>query len=183
MTMKKIGIIVGSLRENSFNKSVAKYVGTQLSKNYHVQMIDISKLSLYNPDLDSENAPKEWTDFRTAAKEMDAFLFVTPEYNRSFSAAIKNALDIGSRPYTENLWSGKPCAVMSVSIGKVGGFGANNHLRQILAFLNLFIMAQPEAYIGEIEQFLDEKGDVANEQTKSYLDLFSNEFHSWIQRF
>lgn len=181
--MKKIGIIVGSLRENSFNKTVAAYIGAQLGKSYDVQMIDISMLPLYNQDLETDQPPKEWSDFRNQIKEMDAFLFATPEYNRSFSAVLKNALDVGSRPYTENLWSNKPCAAISVSIGKVGGFGANNHLRQVLTFLNLLTMPQPEAYIGEIERYLDEKGNISNEQTKAFLNQFADAFSSWIERF
>lgn len=181
--MKSIGIIVGSLREKSFNKSVAKYVLSQLTKNYNVQMIDISKLPLYNPDFDSNNTLTEWTYFRSTIKTVDAFLFVTPEYNRSFPASIKNALDVGSRPYINNIWNSKPAAVISVSTGKIGGFGANNHLRQTLAFLNLFVMPQPEAYVGEIEESLDEKGEVSSDRTKSYLNKFSNEFDIWIKRF
>lgn len=181
--MNNIGIIVGSLREKSFNKSIARYISSQLAKNYNVQIIDISKLPLYNPDMDFDNVPKEWTDFRSLTKSMDAYLFVTPEYNRSFPASIKNALDVGSRPYENNIWDSKPCAVISVSTGKIGGFGANNHLRQTLAFLNLLVMAQPEAYLGEIEEALDENGEVSSERTKTYLNKFLHKFILWIEYF
>lgn len=180
--MKKVGIIVGSLRNGSYNKAVAAYISSQLEKSVEVQTIDISGLALYNPDLDEASVPTEWTSFRNTAKAMDAFLFVTPEYNRSFPAAIKNALDVGSRPYAENVWNNKPAAVISVSPGKIGGFGANNHLRQTLAFLNLLVMPQPEAYIGEVEQYLGENGEVANERTKSFLGSIADAFTAWIER-
>lgn len=182
--MKKIGVIVGSLRKGSYNRIVAEYLKKQLEADYTVEIIEIKNLSLFNPDLDTESAPEEWTSFRSAVGKADAILIVTPEYNRSFPAVIKNALDIGSRPYENNAWSGKPAALVSVSPGKMGGFASNNHLRQVLTFLNMFVMPQPEAYIGEIEKNLDENhAIIKDERLQSFLSHIAAEFSLWIKRF
>lgn len=180
--MAQIGILVGSLRKGSFSKAIADYIATRLSPDNHVHFLDASELPLYNPDLDEEGPPKAWEAFRREAERMDAYVFVTPEYNRSFSAAIKNAIDVGSRPYTQNVWGGKPAAVISVSPGKIGGFGANHHLRQTLSCLNLILMARPEAYLGEIEASLDENGTVTNEGTRGFLNKIADQFLLFIAR-
>ena len=111
-------------------------------------------MPIYNQDGDA-NPPAEWTAFRERIRAADAVLFVTPEHNRSVPAALKNAIDIGSRPYGKSAWSGKPGAVVSASPGGIGGFGANHHLRQSLVFLDVPAMAQPEAYIGGADKLFD----------------------------
>jgi len=112
-------------------------------------------------------------------KQYDAFLFVTPEYNRSVPAVMKNAIDIGSRPFSENVWNGKPGAVVSVSPGSIGGFGANHHLRQSLVVLNVPVMPLPESYIGNVAALLDESGAVTNEKTRRLLQKFMEGFVAW----
>lgn len=180
--MKKVGIIVGSLRKQSYNKAVAKYISGKLESKYEINTIDISKLEMYNEDIDFDNnIPTSWLEFRNSVKDMDAFIFFTPEYNRSYSACIKNALDVASRPYNDSGWDNKPAAIISVSMGRFGGFGASNHLRQTLTFLNLHVMPQPEAYIGEITQFLDEQGSVVNH--KEIFDDLANNIDLWFNRF
>ena len=110
----------------------------------------------------------------------DALLFVTPEYNRSVPSALKNALDVGSRPYGKSVWNGKPGAIVSGSPGAIGGFGANHHLRQSLVFLNVPTMAQPEAYIGGADKLFDNKGALISEDTRKFLKQFMQAFGDWI---
>jgi chromate reductase len=180
--MKTIGIIVGSTRKGSFNRSLAEYVAAQAPEGYAFKFIEIADLPLYNQDLDAAS-PASYTAFRDALKSVDAFLFFTPEHNRSFPAALKNALDVGSRPYGENAWSGKPGAVVSVSPGAIGGFGANHHLRQVLAFLNVYVLQQPEAYIGSVMGSLNDAGEVVSDGLKGFLNDFLKAFTGWIEKF
>ena len=170
MKVKKIGIFVGSLRRNSFSRSIAKAVAALAPEGFEFRFIDIGNLPLYNQDYDDEGqTPQPYTLFRNEVAEMDGLLFVTPEYNRSMPAVLKNALDVGSRPYGQSIWNGKPGAVISVSPGGFGGFGANQQLRQPLAFLNVLLLQQPEVYIGNVEALLNERGELVNE---SKLETF-----------
>lgn len=178
---KTIGIITGSLRKNSFSGSIADYVKDHAPAGYVFKVIDISGLPLYNQDFDGEDIPA-YTAFREEINALDGVLFITPEHNRSIPAALKNALDIGSRPYGANAWSGKPGAVISQSPGGIGGFGANHHLRQVLAFLNVLTLAQPEAYIGAYHTLINENGALSNEDTKAFIDGFLSAFAAWIDK-
>src|SRR5690242_19283047 len=110
---------------------------------------------MYNQDLDA-SPPKEWVDFKNRLSSFDGVIFVTPEYNRSIPGVLKNAIDVASRPYGKSAWDGKPAAVISVSPGSIGGFGANHHLRQSLVFINMPVMQQPEAYIGGASKIFDD---------------------------
>jgi chromate reductase, NAD(P)H dehydrogenase (quinone) len=136
-------------------------------------------LPIYNQDGD-ENPPAAWTQFRERIKAADAVLPVTPEHNRSVPAALKNALDIGSRHYGHCAWSGMPGAVVSASPGAIGGFGANHHLRQSLVFLDIPAMAQPEAHLGGADKLFDASGKLANDGTRKFLQNFMNAFDAWI---
>ena len=181
---KTIGILVGSLRQGSFSRSIANEIASQIPETHDILWLDIADLPLYNQDLDTPEAqPASWVAFRDKVRSADAFLFVTPEYNRSVPAALKNALDIASRPMVDSCWNGKPAAIVSVSPGALGGFGANHHLRQSFTVLNMPTMQQPEAYVGGVVQSLNEKGQVDNEKTKSYLKNIVNSFVSFIDRF
>ena len=167
---KKIGIIVGSLRKGSFTRSIANELKAQLPEGYEGEFLEIAQLPLFDQDYEAAGAtPESYVDFRKQVESCDAFIFATPEYNRSFPAAIKNALDVASRPYGSSKWNGKPAAVVSVSPGAIGGFGANHHLRQVLTFLNVQPVQQPEAYIGSVMNLLDESGRVKNEDTRALL--------------
>jgi chromate reductase len=145
-----------------------------------LSIIEIGHLPIYNQDGD-ENPPAAWTQFRERIRVANAVLFVTPEHNRSVPAALKNALDIGSRPYGNSAWSGKPGAVVSASPGAIGGFGANHHLRQSLVFLNVPAMAQPEAYLGGADKLFDPHGKLANDGTRKFLQDFMRAFDAWIR--
>ncbi len=145
------------------------------------RFLDISQLPMYNQDLD-DAPPQAWVDFRKEVSGMDAYLFATPEYNRSIPPVLKNALDVASRPTGQNAWGGKPGAMISVSPGQLGGFGASAILRQTLAFLNIDIMPQPEVYIRSVHTLLDERGALADARTQRFLDQFAQAFGQWIER-
>ncbi|MCL2082667.1 MAG: NAD(P)H-dependent oxidoreductase [Oscillospiraceae bacterium] len=182
MVKKSIGIIVGSLRRDSLSKKTALYLSGLLENSFGVTFINIGSLAIYNQDLDSDrDVPVEWRRFRQSISELDAVLFVTPEYNRSIPPVLKNALDIASRPMSENAWSGKPGAIVSVGAGRVGGFGVNHHLRQSATCLNIYMMQQPEAYIGGIADVMDANG-VPDKSTQEFLCKFAADFTEWIYK-
>lgn len=181
MTQKNIAVIVGSLRRESFNRKMAKALMALSPDSLRLEIIEIGGLPLYNQDID-DNPPAAWTEFRERLKKVDGVLFVTPEYNRSVPGVLKNAIDVGSRPYGKNAWAGKPGAVVSVSPGAIGGFGANHHLRQSLVFLDVPAMPQPEAYIGKAGDLFDEKGGLLNESSREFAKKFMNAFAVWVER-
>ena len=183
MKKVKVGIVVGSLRKDSYNRSTAKALMALLPENFEAEIIEIGQLPLYNQDFDDfDTVPASWTAFRAQAAAKDAYIFFTPEYNRSIPAVLKNAIDIGSRPFGSNLWGGKPAAIVSVSVGKPGGFGANHHLRQVATVLDMYTMQQPEAYIGGINEMLDENGN-ANEGLQKFLQVIADAFVKWTGNF
>jgi len=182
MKKKIIGVFVGSLRAGSFSGAVAKHLVKTAPDGVELRLVDIGQLPMYNQDLDG-NPPEAWVKFRDEARALDGLLFVTPEHNRSFPAALKNALDVGSRPYGSSVWDGKPGAVVSVSPGAIGGFGANHHLRQVLAFLNVPAMQQPEAYVNNVMASLDDKGEVTGASLRDFLKQFLDAFVQWVNRF
>lgn len=160
---------------------VAKNLAELAPKGMEFEFADISKVSFFNQDLE-QNPPKDWTDFRQLIHDADAVLFVTPEYNRSLPGVLKNAIDVGSRPYGSNSFDGKPAAVVSTSVGAIAGFGANHHLRQICAYLNMPTMGQPEAYVGNTGAMFDEAGKVKSEDTKKFFTSIMGAFGEWIAR-
>jgi chromate reductase len=178
---RNVAVLVGSLRKGSFNRKTAEALARLAPETLKLEILEIGHLPLYNQDLD-ENPPSEWEDFRQRAKAAEAVLFVTPEYNRSVPAALKNAIDVGSRPYGSSVWDGKPGAVISVSPGAIGGFGANHHLRQSLVFLNVPVLQQPEAYLGGAGDLFDEKGDLKNEGTRKFLTQFITAYAAWVEK-
>jgi chromate reductase, NAD(P)H dehydrogenase (quinone) len=180
MKTRTIAVLVGSLRKDSFNRKMAKALIALAPQSLKLEIIEIGELPLYNQDLD-ENPPAAWTEFRQCLTKFDGVLFVTPEYNRSVPAALKNALDVGSRPYGRSVWNGKPGAVMSVSPSALGGFGANHHLRQSLVFLNIPAMQQPEAYIGNAAKIFDDSGTINNDSSREFLVKFMEAIATWVE--
>lgn len=176
----KVAVLVGSLREASFSRKLALALASLAPETLRLEIVEIGDLPLY--DEDQEGRHQAWSRFRTEIKAADAVLFVTPEYNRSVPGCLKNALDVGSRPYGHSAWSGKPGAVVSSSPGAMGGFGANHHLRQSLVFLNVPAMQQPEAYVGGVAGLFDEDGHLINEGTKGFLTQFMVAFANWVAR-
>lgn len=181
MSKKRIAIIVGSLRKESFNRKMASAIIHMAPKSLEFEILDIGHLPLYNQDLD-DNPPQEWKEFRDNLREFDGVLFVTPEYNRSVPGVLKNAIDIGSRPYGHSVWDGKPGAVISVSPSSIGGFGANHHLRQMLVFLNIPVLQQPEAYIGNAGEIFDESGKIKSDSVKKYIQQFIQAYEEWVDQ-
>jgi chromate reductase len=181
MDKVKIGVFVGSLRKASFCKKIARCVSSLMPDSFETKFVEIGNLAMYNQDYDDEGTtPEAWEAFRQEVKSLDAFLFVIPEYKRSVPPLIKNALDIASRPYGKNVWSGKPGGLISVSPGKMGGFGANQQFRQAATFLNIFLMQQPEAYISDAASLLDDKGEVINKSTGDFLRTWADAFAAWV---
>lgn len=182
--MHDIALLIGSLRKDSWTRKIALAVrelgrGAGLS----LEEVPIGNLPHYNQDLDAENnVPAEWTAFRERVRRADGVLFATPEYNRSVPGVLKNAIDVGSRPYGKSAWAGKPAAVISVTPGGLGAFGANHHLRQSLVFLDMPAMQQPEAYIANVAKAFDAQGALAEEQRK-FLQKYMEAFARWVDRF
>ncbi|HUQ03774.1 MAG TPA: NAD(P)H-dependent oxidoreductase [Kofleriaceae bacterium] len=181
--MRDVALIVGSLRNGSFTRIVASTVAELAPSPLRFVPVEIGALPLYNQDLETDSAPPPWVDFRNRVRDCEAVLFATPEYNRSIPGALKNAIDVGSRPYGKSVWSGKPAAIISVSPGAVGAFGANHHLRQCLVFLDMPCMQQPEAYLGNITESIDaDKGRVKAGRTRDYLQTFAAAFARWVDQ-
>lgn len=180
MATRKIAVIVGSLRKESFNRRVAKTLMLLAPSTLDMEIVEIGKLAMYNQD-DDATPPPLYTEFRDRIRAVDGVLFCTPEYNRSVPAVLKNAIDVGSRPYGNSAWNGKPCAVVSVSPGATGGFGANHHLRQSLVFLNMPAMQQPEAYINNVGKLYDGE-TLTDENTKAFMQNIIDSFATWVER-
>ena len=174
-----VAVIVGSLRKASINRQVAHALAELAPAQLKLAIVEIGHLPHYNQDTD-ENPPAAFTDFRDRIKAADTVLFVTPEYNRSVPGVLKNALDIGSRPYGQSAWNGKPGAVISASIGSIGGFGANHHLRQSLVYLNVPTMAQPEIYLGGADKLFDASGKLTDDRTRKSLARFIQAYAAWV---
>lgn len=176
-----VAVVVGSLRKASINRKVALALADLAPANLKLTIVEIADLPLYNEDIDGASPPAAYSTFRQQVSSSDAVLFVTPEYNRSIPAPMKNAIDVGSRPYGQSAWSGKPGAVISVSPGAVGGFGANHHLRQCTVFLDIPMMQQPEAYLGGAGSAFDESGQLS-ESVRPFLQKFIDAYGKWVEQ-
>lgn len=179
-----IVVIVGSLRKASLNRKLAKALIRLAPSALKLDIVEIGALPLYDQDLDDDAAavPAAWAAFRERVARADGVVFVTPEYNRSVPAPLKNAIDVGSRPYGKSVWSGKPAAVISASPGAIGGFGANHHLRQSLVFLDMPPLQQPEAYISGVDKLFDDSGNIASESTRGFLEKILDAYAALLAR-
>lgn len=178
---RTVAIIVGSLRKDSVNRKVVEALIAEAPAGLAFKFVEIGDLPFFSQDLEA-NPPAQWIHFREEVKSADAVLFATPEYNRSVPGVLKNAIDVGSRPYGQSVFNAKPAAVISASMGAIGGFGANHHLRQSLMFLNMPTLQQPEAYIGAAHTLFDEQGKLANDGTKKFLGAFAQAFAAWVEK-
>jgi chromate reductase, NAD(P)H dehydrogenase (quinone) len=179
-TARNVAVLVGSLRKDSLNRKMADALIGMAPAPLKLTIHEIGQLPLYNPDYEAA-PPAVVTEFKERLAAADAVLFVTPEYNRSVPGVLKNAIDVGSRPYGKSSWSRKPGAVISVSPGAIGAFGANQALRQSMVFLDVPMMAQPEAYIGNAAAMFDAGGALTNESTREFLQKFLHAFAQWIE--
>ena len=175
-----VAVLVGSLRKESFNLKLAKAMQKVAPQNLKLEIVEIRDLALYNQDLD-ESPPAPWVAFKERVGKSDAVLFVTPEYNRSVPGVLKNAIDVGSRPYGKSAFAKKPAAVASLTGGALGAFGANHHLRQMLVFLDMPALQQPELYLGGAAKMFDAEGNFADSSTKELIVKFLAAFASWIE--
>lgn len=175
----EVAVLVGSLRKQSLNRKLALALKELAAAQLSLQIVEIGDVPFYNDDLEA-NAPAEWQRLRGQTLQADALLFITPEYNRSVPAVLKNALDVLSRPYGKTAITGKPAGVISSSPGAMGGFGANHHLRQSLVGVGAKTMAAPEAYIGGAANLFDEQDKLANAGTAEFLVKFLSAFQQWI---
>lgn len=178
---KKVAVVVGSLRKASLSRKLAKALAGLAPAGLALEIVEIGDLPFYNEELEP-TPPEAWVRFRNEIGGADAVLFVTPEYNRSVPGALKNAVDVGSRPYGQAVWAGKPAAVISQSPGALGGFGANHHLRQSLVGLNTPVMSGPEAYIGGSGSLFGEDGAVIVDSARDFLTKFMAAFADWVDK-
>ena len=179
MQSRTVAVVVGSLRKDSVTRKVARAIEALAPSHLKFKEIPIGDLPLYDQDIE-EAPPAAYTAFRDKIRAADAVLFATPEYNRSVPGGLKNAIDVGSRPYGQSAWNGKPAAIVSVSPGAIGGFGANHHLRQSLVFLEMPCLQQ-EAYIGHAAKLFDAAGALTNDDTKAFFGKIMQAFGNWIE--
>lgn len=178
-TKHRVAVVVGSLRRESWSRKVAHALADVAPATLVLKIVEIGALPLYNQD-DEADAPKPWSIFRQQIRSADGVLFVTPEYNRSVPGVLKNAIDVGSRPYGQSAWAGKPGGVVSCSPGALAGFGANHHLRQSLVYLGVPTLQQPEAYVGNVATLFDAEGRLANDATRDFLRTFVEAYGAWV---
>jgi chromate reductase len=178
--VRNVAVVVGSLRKDAASRKLANAFAALAPAHLNFNIVEIGGLPHFDQDLESD-PPAQWVAFRDQIRAADAVLFVTPEYNRSVPGVLKNAIDVGSRPYGHSVWNGKPGAVISLSPGAIGGFGANHHLRQSLVFLNVPLLSQ-EAYIGNAFSLFNETGELVNESTEEFLKSYGAAFADWIER-
>ena len=181
MTTRNVAVLVGSLRKESLNRKLAKALVAMAPATLKLEILEIGHLPFYNADYESD-PPQAVREFKQKLESYDAVLFVTPEYNRSVPGVLKNAIDVGSRPYGKSSWSRKPAGVISASPGVIGGFGANQHLRQSLVFLDMPPLQQPEAYIGNAGKLFNDKGDIVAEEMRDFMQKYLQAFAQWIER-
>lgn len=177
MDTKNILALVGGISQNSLNKRIYNELVRLNETNLRFTAFDISKLPFYSQDLEPD-LPKTVADFKQAVSQADAVLLVTPEYNRSFPGVLKNALDWGSRPQSANVWAGKAAAIAGASSGKIGTFGAQQHLRNVCSFLNMNVMRQPEFYFDASSAIADGK---LTDSSAAFLKKFLQAFEKWIE--
>jgi chromate reductase len=180
MDRHRIAIIVGSLRAGSLNRKVARSICAFAADRLDCSIVEIGDLALYNQDEDARSL-EPYVRFREAIAAVDGVLFCTPEYNRGVPGVLKNAIDVGSRPYGASVWDKKPAAIVSASPGAMGGFGANHQLRQACVFLNMPMMQQPEAYLGHVtDDSFDEAGCLKDGPLKDLVMKLAAAFADWV---
>ncbi len=180
MPVHKIAIIVGSLREGSINRKIARSICALKDDNLDCSIVEIGDLPLFNQDYE-KNPPEQWVRFKEQIAAVDGILFCTPEYNRGMPGVLKNAIDVGSRPYGRSVWDRKPAAIVSASPGSIGGALANHQVRQSCVFLNMPVMQQPEAYLGHVnDDSFDENGMLKEGPLKGIVEKLAHAFAEWV---
>lgn len=178
--MKQVAVLVGSLRRESINRKFAQAVGRLAADRLRFESCEIGDLPLYNEDL-WEHPPEPVLRMKRQVEATDGVLFVTPEYNRYFSPAIKNAIDWGTRPWGQNSWEAKPAAIIGTSPGALGTGAAQNSLKALLTVCDMVLMGQPEVYFTWKPELFDAAGDVADEKTREFLNRWIDRFKLWVE--
>jgi len=180
MSQLKIAVVIGSLRKDSFNRKLALALAHLAPEGVTFEHVEIGDLPLYDQDDDkNQSAPVKRLKGEISAA--DGVLFVTPEYNRSMPGVLKNAIDQASRPYGQSAWAGKPAGVIGVSVGAIGTALAQQHLRNVLSYLDMPVLGQPEAFIQNKEGLFDDKGHVA-EGSKQFLQGWVEKYVAWVRQ-
>ena len=180
MAQTRIAVIVGSLRRDSFNRKLADVLAKLAPASHEFTQLRIDDLPLYNQDDDgNQSAPVK--RLKTEIAAADGLLFVTPEYNRSIPGVLKNAIDQASRPYGQSAWAGKPAGVVGISVGAIGTALAQQHLRNILAYLDVPTMGAPEVFLQAKDDLFDDKGHVGNEGSKKFLQGWMDKYVAWVK--
>lgn len=179
---RKVAVLVGSLRRDSYNRRVANELVARAGDALACRFIEIGDLPLYNEDLETDDPPAAWVHFRREIAASDAVLFVSPEYNRSVPGALKNAIDIGSRPPRQGVWNGKPAMIVTASTGAIGGFGSSQIIRQSLVTVGMPILSQPELYLSKVAELFEADGRIVA-STGEFLGKAMQAFAVWIARF
>jgi chromate reductase len=179
---RTVAVLVGSLRKDSASRKVANALAALSPADLTYEIVEIGDLPHYDPDLETDAPPPAWTRFRDQVAAADAVAFVTPEYNRSFPGFLKNAIDVGSRPWGQAVWTEKPALIVSTSAGALGGFGANHALRQAISFFAMPVLGQPEAYVGNSLSLFDEQGALTSESTADFLRGLGSAFAAFVER-
>jgi chromate reductase, NAD(P)H dehydrogenase (quinone) len=180
--VRDVAVLVGSLRKDSVTRKIARAMMKLAPPSLAMEIVEIRELQMYDPDLETDTPPREWVAFRDRIRRADALLFATPEYNRSIPGCLKNAVDVGSRPPGKSVFNGKPGAIVSVTPSGLGAFGANHHLRQALVYVNVLTMAQPEAYVSQAKELVDENFVITKDASRQFFDMFLAAFAAWIER-
>ncbi|MCU4118516.1 NADPH-dependent FMN reductase [Variovorax sp. N23] len=180
MSHYKIAVVIGSLRKDSFNRKLALALAHLAPSDFTFEHVEIGDLPLYNQDDDGHQAPAV-KRLKSEIAAAQGLLFITPEYNRSFPGVLKNAIDHASRPYGQSAWGGKPAGVIGVSVGAIGTALAQQHLRNVLAYLDVPTLGQPEAFIQNKEGLFDDKGHVS-EASRQFLQGWMDKYVEWVKR-
>ena len=181
MSKTKVALFVGSLRKDSFNRKLAKAVEKLAPEDFEFAHVRIDDLPLYNQDFDADY-PAEATRLKKDIESADAVLFVTPEYNRAIPGVLKNAIDIASRPWGTNSFAGKPAAVLGISVGAIGTALAQQHLRNVLAYLDAPTLGQPEVFMQMKDGLIDDDGNIGNDDTRKFLQDFVDRYVAWVKK-
>lgn len=179
-TQYQIAVIVGSIRADSLNRKLALALAHLAPPEFSFEHVRIDTLPLYNQDLDGKQ-PAEVQTFKSRIAAAQGLLFVTPEYNRSIPGVLKNALDQASRPYGQSVWGGKPAGVVGVSVGTIGTALAQQHLRNILAYLDVPTLGQPEVFLQAKDDLFDDKGHIGNEGSRKFLQSWVDRYVAWVK--
>ena len=182
MSQIKVAVLVGSLRKDSFNRRLARAVEKLAPSELTFRHVRIDDLPLYSQDFDSAY-PATATRLKNDIEAADALLFVTPEYNRSIPGVLKNAIDLASRPWGTNSFAGKPGAAIGTSIAATGTAMAQQHLRNVLVYLDVPTLAQPEVFIHSKDELIADDGTIGNDGTRKFLQGFVDHYVTWVQRF